>query len=146
MKFNWGTGILIFLILFLIACAVFITFAMRQDVNLVHKNYYEKGVDYTDQMNVNARSASLTDSIQVLMNDDNLLVNFQASLVSKIDSGKILLYRPSSSKMDVLFPMDFFGNSLRIKKDNLNPGRYIIKLSWYSEGLKYEIDKPVVIQ
>ena len=56
MKFNWGTGIFMFLALFLLASAAFIIFAVRQDVNLVHKDYYEKGVDYTEQMNVNSRS------------------------------------------------------------------------------------------
>ena len=146
MKFNWGTGILIILILFLIACAVFITFAVRQDVNLVHRDYYEKGVDYTDQMNVNARSAVLTDSIQILIKDDHLQVDFEKSIVSKLDSGKVLLYRPSSSKMDITFPIIFTENSLIINRSNLVSGRYILKLSWYSEGLKYEIDKPVVIQ
>jgi hypothetical protein len=146
MKFNWGTGILIFLILFLLACAVFITFAMRQDVNLVHKDYYEKGVDYTEQMNVNARSAALTDSIQVLIKDDHLQVDFEESIVSKLDSGRVLLYRPSSSKMDVSLPMIFTENCLNINKSNFASGRYILKLSWYSGGLKYEIDKPVVIQ
>jgi len=146
MKFNWGTGILIILILFLIACAVFITFAMRQDVNLVHRDYYEKGVDYTDQMDVNARSAVLTDSIQVLLKDDYLQVDFEKSIVSKLDSGKVLLYRPSSSKMDITFPMIFTENSLNINRSNMVSGRYILKLSWYSKGLKYEIDKPVIIQ
>lgn len=146
MKFNWGTGILIFLILFLIACAVFITFAMRQDVNLVHKNYYEKGVDYTEQMHVNARSVSLADSIRILISDDLLQVDFAASLVSKIDSGKVLLYRPSSSKLDITLPLIFAENNLTINRSNLVSGRYIIKLSWYSKGLKYEIDKPVIIQ
>jgi len=146
MKFNWGTGILVILILFLIACAVFITFAMRQDVNLVHKDYYEKGVDYTEQMHINARSAALTDSIQVLLKDDHLQVDFEESIVSKLDSGRVLLYRPSNSKMDITYPMIFTENSLNINRNNLVSGRYIIKLSWYSDGLKYEIDKPVVIQ
>ena len=63
MKFNWGTGILIFLILFLMAAAVFIGFAMRQDVNLVHEDYYEKGVDYERQMNAEARSVVYRDSV-----------------------------------------------------------------------------------
>ena len=55
MKFNWGTGILVFLILFLSASAVFIFFAMRQDVNLVHEDYYEQGVDYSAQMDIGPR-------------------------------------------------------------------------------------------
>jgi hypothetical protein len=146
MKFNWGTGILIFLILFLLACAAFIIFAMRQDVNLVHKDYYEKGVDHTDKMNVDARSTQFGDKIQIDYTNEYLLIRFQESMVANIDSGKVLLYRPSSSKQDVYFPMTFSENSLKIPKDNLISGRYILKLSWYSEGLKYEIDRPVNIQ
>jgi hypothetical protein len=146
MKFNWGTGILIFLILFLAACAVFITFALRQDVNLVHKDYYEKGVDYTDQMNINSRSAKFIENIQINDQNEYLVVDFEESLVLGIDSGKVLLYRPSSSKMDVSYPMTFSGNSLNLPKSDLVSGRYILKLSWYSEGLKYEIDKPVDIR
>jgi hypothetical protein len=146
MKFNWGTGILIFLILFLAACAAFIIFAMRQDVNLVHKDYYEKGVDHTDKMNVDARSTQFGDKIQIDYTNEYLLIRFQESMVANIDSGKVLLYRPSSSKQDVYFPMTFSENSLKIPKENLILGRYILKLSWYSEGLKYEIDKPVNFQ
>lgn len=146
MKFNWGTGILIFLILFLAACAAFIIFAMRQDVNLVHKDYYEKGVDYTDQMNVISRSAEFNEKIQIDYNNENLLIGFEESLVANIDSGKVLLYRPSNSKQDVMFPMTISDNSIKIPRENLISGRYILKLSWYSEGLKYEIDKTVNIQ
>ena len=145
MKFNWGTGILIFLILFLVACAAFIIFAMRQDVNLVHKDYYEKGVDYTDKMNIDARSTQFEDKIQIDYNNEYLLIGFEDSLVASIDSGKVLLYRPSNSKQDALFPMTFFENVIRIPKENLISGRYILKLSWYSEGLKYEVDKTLNI-
>jgi hypothetical protein len=146
MKFNWGTGILIFLIIFLLACAAFIIFAMRQDVNLVHKDYYEKGVDHTDKMNMDARSNQFEDKIKIDYTNEYLLVGFDEALVAKIDSGEVLMYRPSSSKQDVYFPMAFSENTLRIPKENLVSGRYILKLSWYSEGLKYEIDRPVNIQ
>jgi hypothetical protein len=146
MKFNWGTGILIFLILFLAACAAFIIFALRQDVNLVHKDYYDKGVDYTDQMNINSRSAQFQDKIRIETKDEYLIISFEESLVTNIDSGKVLLYRPSNSNQDVLFPMTFSDNSIKIPKENLISGRYILKLSWYSDGLKYEIDKTVNIQ
>lgn len=146
MKFNWGTGILIFLILFLAACTAFIIFAMSQDVNLVHKDYYEKGVDYTDKMNTDARSTQFSDKIQIDYNDEYLLIDFEDSLVANIDSGKVLLYRPSNSNQDVLFPMTFSESVIKIPKENLITGRYILKLSWYSDGVKYDIDKPVDIQ
>lgn len=146
MKFNWGTGILIFLIVFLLACAAFIIFAFNQDVNLVYKDYYEKGVDYSEQMNVEARSAKYNNALQVHLKDKFLIVDIAESLVSEIDSGNVLLYRPSSSKQDLNISLNLSGNSLKIPKQNLVAGRYILKFFWYSEGLKYEIDKPVNIQ
>ena len=146
MKFNWGTGILIFLIIFVLACAGFIIFAMRQDVNLVYKDYYEKGVNYTDQMDVNARSKPYYNSVQTQLYTDFLSIDFDASLATKIDSGSVILFRPSSSKQDVSLPLLITENSLKISKKNLISGRYILKLFWYSDGLKYQIDKPVNIQ
>jgi hypothetical protein len=146
MKFNWGTGIFIVLVLFLAACAVFIVFALRQEVNLVHKDYYEKGVDYTEQMNVNERSKSFDKDIQVVLDEKFLQVGFNPSLVSRIDSGKVHLYRPSNFNLDAFYTMEFSENKVLIPKNDLVSGRYLLKISWYSEGLKYEVEKPVDIR
>ncbi len=146
MKFNWGTGILLFLILFLAACAVFITFAMRQNVNLVHKDYYEKGVDYTEQMNVDARSLQFKNYFEVTNQNDFLVVNIEESLSAKIDSGKVLMFRPSNSKHDILYDLKAKSNTINFPKENLVSGRYILKVYWYSEGLKYEIDRDVNVE
>ena len=145
MKFNWGTGIFIGLVLFLAACAVFIIFALRQDVNLVHKDYYEKGVDYTEQMHVNERSRTFGKDIQLNLKDNIIEVNFQPALVSEIDSGIVHLYRPSNFNLDVFYKLEFSDNSLFIPNEELVNGRYILKISWYSKGLKYEFEKPVDI-
>jgi len=143
MKFTWGTGILIFLIMFLLACAIFIGFAMRQDVNLVHEDYYERGVEYTEQMNVDARSKSFMDSVKTRFKGEYLVVDLHRSPQMKIDSGYVLLYRPSSSSLDLKIPFDVVNNTLNIPGSELFKGRYILKLSWYSEGLKYEVDKAI---
>jgi len=143
MKFTWGTGIFIFLILFLLAAAFFIGFAMRQDVNLVHEDYYEQGVKYTEQMNVDARSKSFADSVKTRFEGEYLVVDLHRSPQMKIDSGYVLLYRPSSSSLDLNIPFDVVNNTLNIHGSELYKGRYILKLSWYSEGLRYEVDKAI---
>lgn len=146
MKFNWGTGILIFLILFLLACAGFIYFAFQQNVNLVHQDYYEKGVDYSEQMNVNARSKPYYEAVQTQLENDYFQIDFAPELAAKIDSGNVLLFRPSNSNQDISLPLTLAGNNMKISKENLISGRYILKLFWYSDGIKYQIDKPVNIQ
>ena len=146
MKFNWGTGILIFLILFLLGAAAFMVFAFKQDVNLVYKDYYRKGVDYTEQMDMDARSKDYYNALQTHLENEFLVLDLEESLVLTIDSGSVVLYRPSDSKLDLKFPLILWDNRVKIPKDNLISGRYILKLFWYSEGLKYEVDKQVNIQ
>jgi len=143
MKFNWGTGILIFLILFLMAAGLFIAFAMRQDVNLVHEDYYEKGVDYEKQMNAEARSLQFQDSIITRFEERSMVISFRGSREISVDSGSVLLYRPSSSSLDLKKSFDFSVGSMSIPYTELSSGRYILKIYWYSEGLKHEVDKAI---
>ena len=75
MKFDWGTGILIFLILFLLAAAAFMVFAFKQDVNLVYKDYYNKGVDYTEQMDVIARSENYYSALATRLENEFLVLD-----------------------------------------------------------------------
>lgn len=146
MKFNWGTGIFLFLTLFLMAATVFIIFAFKQGVSLVHKDYYEKGADYTTQMQISQRSAVYYKSLNTYMEEDLFIIDFEESLAAKIDSGTALLFRPSDSDKDVKLSFDTFEKRLEISKQELISGRYILKIYWFSDGIKYEIDKPVSIQ
>jgi hypothetical protein len=150
MKFNWGTGIFLFLALFLAAAAVFIIFAARQQVNLVHKDYYDEGVDYSEQMRVDARSRTFSHSFKTKCTDDYFVIQVDEKLVAKMDSGNIHLYRPSDFTKDLSSSFikneKDFSSGFKLNKKKLLNGRYILKFTWYSEGLKYEVDQPVNIQ
>lgn len=146
MKFTWGTGIFLFLALFLAASAVFIIFASRQQVNLVHKDYYEKGVDYSEQMRVNERSKPFSRNLKVNSTNDQFIVSIEESLAQKIDSGTVLMFRPSDKTKDVSAKLTAGAKRLEFDKQSLINGRYLLKFTWYSEGLRYEIDQPVNVQ
>jgi len=146
MKFNWGTGILIFLILFLIACAIFIAFAMRQKVELVHEDYYERGVDHSSQMEVDKRSAPYQDAIKAVQLEGTLQISMTDSVAVSCDSARIQLYRPSDNQLDLNMLYDPGRGTLLIPGEDLVAGRYILKLSWYSGGLRYEADRTLSIQ
>jgi len=146
MKFTWGTGIFLFLVLFLAGSAAFIVFAARQKVNLVHKDYYEKGVDYSEQMRVNERSKPYLHSLDLKNEADFFLVIIETALAEKIDSGNMYMYRPSDSKLDITLPVSERASLVQFRKSDLINGRYILKFTWYTEGVKYEVDRPVNIQ
>lgn len=145
-KFTWGTGIFLFLVLFLAASAVFIIFASRQQVNLVYKDYYEKGVDYSEQMKVLERSKPFNHSISINADNEYLKVDIEAGLAAKLDSGSIYLYRPSDKDRDITTLVSARTSSVQFKKADLISGRYILKFSWYTDGTKYEVSRPVNVQ
>lgn len=145
MKFNWGTGILIFLILFLLAAGLFIGFAMRQDVSLVHEDYYEKGVDHSQQMLVEARSAQFQNHIETQFQNGVFQIDIRKSLAEKMDSARFHLYRPSDSNYDIQNPFDAGDGPVIIPGEELIPGRYILKVYWTWDGLKYELNQTVFI-
>jgi len=80
------------------------------------------------------------------LEDDFFVLHFDEEISLGIDSGSVLLYRPSNSKYDLRYELSQSDTLLILPKTELILGRYIVKLYWYSEGLKYEIDKPVNIQ
>lgn len=145
MKFSWGTGILIFLILFLLACGLFIGFAMRQDVSLVHKDYYEKGVDHSEQMNVEARSAPFQNAVSTSFSSGVLRIDIESSLATQMDSARFHLYRPSGEQHDIQLSFVSSEIPMFIPGNELISGRYILKVYWSSNGLKYELDQAVFI-
>ncbi|WP_347838835.1 FixH family protein [uncultured Draconibacterium sp.] len=150
MKFNWGTGIFLFLLLFLLGSAVFITFAVRQQVNLVHKDYYEQGVDYTEQMRVRSRSKAYGNALKTSSNERFFIVDIDDSLISRIDSGTIHMFRPSDYTKDIKTSFQAKSSAdemhFEFDKNALINGRYILKFSWYAEGIRYEINRPVNVQ
>jgi len=63
MKMNWGTGILVLIILFFITMFVMVYIAFNQRVDLVTKNYYEKELAYQKDINMQQNELDLKNSV-----------------------------------------------------------------------------------
>jgi hypothetical protein len=71
-KFNWGHGITLFLIIFLLLNVVVVIYTLSQDVELVTDNYYENELKYEDHLVQERRGMNLPDSIKIDLNNLNL--------------------------------------------------------------------------
>ena len=69
-KFNWGTGIFIFITLFLLVNAFVIYKSFQQRNDLVEEEYYPQGLEYQKQIDrfakANALSAKISDVNSVI--------------------------------------------------------------------------------
>ena len=145
MKFSWGTGILIFLIMFLTACGIFIAFAMSQENSLVHKDYYNKGADYTKQMEINKRSVKYLNTIYFQDKDQQISIFFPENFTENLKTGEILFFRPSDINNDLKIEMKPVNNIQSVDKINLIKGRYLVKFSWQSDT-EYYIEKEIFVK
>ena len=96
-------------------------------------------------MLVDARSVQFQNYIGTQLNQGVLQINIEQSLVSKMDSARFHLYRPSDSNYDIQQSFEATQSPLIIPGEELIAGRYILKVYWSSGGLNYEIDQTVFI-
>ncbi len=141
MKFNWGHGILIFMIIFLILSTAFIIFSLKNAQDLVSDDYYNQGADYSNQIEINKRSFNYRDSITINQINSNIQLKLCNSLAGRVeDTLFVYFYSPSSKNSDcrLKFPM---ADSISIPSSNLKNGRYMVKMSWKTSGELYNIEK-----
>lgn len=131
--------------LFVLLSVAFIIFSLNQSEDLVSKDYYDQGADYSKQMEVNNRSFIYKDSISVIQVNSTVDVNLCQSLASSGDSLFVFFYRPSDKKSDlkIKFPMT---EHFSIPASQLKTGRYLVKISWHHLDSLYNIEKEIAIK
>ena len=147
MKFNWGTGILIFICMFIISTILTVALLMNEDVELVTDNYYEKTLVYQKEIDKLERSAEVSGKIDLVYSNKELIIKFPKKLSGSIKSGEIYFYRPSDASLD-------FTQSLLLDTagtQTLNTGRiakglWNLKVKWQSDRNDFKFEKKLILQ
>ncbi len=145
MKLNWGTSLVLFFAIFLSLAAVFIVFSLRQNNDLVTEDYYEKGADYTTDINIQRRSAVFSDSISFVETDQVYKIHIAPSLAGQVKAFNMYFFRPSDKQKDVKISMES-DTALYLDKTLLTHGRYKLHLSWELNDEHYRITKDLMIR
>ena len=146
MKINWGYSIIIFFVIFCSLMIGFLVFSLRQNSDLVTDDYYEKGADYTHQMEIGSRSLTYNDSIRLLDQKGSLIASFAKSIHQMTDSMNIYFYRPSDKKLDYKVNVRLSSNSVSFEKKNLISGQYTVTFEWSHDKKGYQVVKDLFLQ
>lgn len=146
MKINWGTGIVIFFIIFISLAVSFIVFSFRQKQDLVDEDYYQKGAAYSVQMAINQRSEIYSDSVRVYVAGEFVQVDLCKSLSVNIDSINLVFFRPSDKDLDFSCALDLNPDTeIKVARSNLANGRYLVKLNWQMDGNAFMLQKQLFV-
>lgn len=144
-KFNWGSGIFVFIVIFFIASFSFIYFSYMQSSDLVDINYYPKEITYQEQIEKIANYENLGDEIKAEANEGVLAISFPDTLVNPI-SGEIHIYRPSDASLDIKVEINVDQSKQQfILTDQLPSGKYILKIDLECDKVGYYHEMIVII-
>ena len=143
MKINWGHKLVFFMITFMMFIVVLIYNISKQQIDLVDKNYYEKGIRYQDEIN----KFSASDSIRHEIGFD--LGKRELSFTTNIPNleGNLYFYKASDAGLDfdVPFKQDekgFFAyNTSALKK-----GIWKVTFEWTLNGRLMAAEKQIMIK
>lgn len=141
MKINWGRALIIFFIIFFVWVFSFVFFAMRQNIDLVSDDYYQKGAKYTDQIDINQRSVIYQDSIRIITTDLQVQIELSQGMVKSADSIRVYFFRSSDKTKDLRLGFKAAESPFLIDKTQLLHGRYQVYLSWILKDENYSITK-----
>ncbi len=146
-QFNWGTGIAIALIVMICGMLTLVYLATRQDYFLVEKDYYQKGINFQEQIDRINNVNSLREKPTVTVSSNELLVTLPNWFANKIIEGEIQLYSPVDEAFDKTQPLNIREQLMqRVSLTDIKPGRYTVKLDWTANQTAYYWEQQITIE
>lgn len=142
---NWGKWIIVAFVLFATFIGVLVTVCVRQDVNLVSKEYYKEELVYQAQLeriqNANALSEKPTLNVRT---DRTLEIKLPQD--SKVDGGEVIIFSPSNPKQDARFKIkSSTGGDLQFDLSDMKAGHYKAKITWRVGSKEFYIEDSIFI-
>jgi len=148
MKFNWGYGILVFVVLFMTFILALVYQCSKQKVDLVSAKYYELELNYQQQVNKLNNAAAMDERLHIVFSRENQVVQIQ--FPSNTDratlSGNVNFFKPDDALLDFNIPVQ--SNESReqfVPVSKLKKGWWKIQVSWASAGTTYYKEQKVLI-
>ncbi|MCB9224763.1 MAG: FixH family protein [Crocinitomicaceae bacterium] len=142
---NWGKGIAIVIVMFMLYIASFVYRAFQRDADLVTEDYYEQEVNYDQQKIDKQNYQEINGDVTITKNEDGIYLQFPEEVDPSV-SGKINFYRPDSKKFDREFELSLDQNRQQILDyDQFYEGNYEVTVQWdgnakhyiYQENIKF---------
>ena len=146
-KLNWGTGITIVIILFLVITIGQVVFIHKTiDYDLVEEEYYKAEIHFQSQIEKVKRTNALPEQLKIKLIDKFVEFNFPAMFKSESISGIINFYKPSDDLLDKVENIKLNeDNKMFFGYDQLSAGLWKIKINWSVDNVQYYNEKIVML-
>ena len=139
MKINWGTGIVISIVLFMIFILYFVYQSLTPEYTheLVSEDYYKDELHYQKEIDKLNNAVKLKSKISLMNSDKGITIQFPDSINYQDVKGIISFQRYSNSVLDFSKNIELTSNKIIIPDSILVSGKWIIKIDWNYNGKEY---------
>ena len=140
MKMNWGTGIVIAMISFMVFILTFVYRSVVMDEyqhELVSEDYYRDELHYQEEIDKLKNASNLEVDVQLTRDTEGITLHFPKSLQPDKITGTISLQRPSDKRLDLSMSIELSGHDFQIPDRDLASGKYIVVVDWKHEDSEY---------
>jgi hypothetical protein len=145
-KFNWGTGIAIFYISFVIAMLSFVFWTTGNNRDLVTEDYYAEELVYQKTIDNKAREKKLVGDVAIASEKGKIELKLPDGMNGKSVKGSLFLYKQDDKRKDTKFPFEGDRADYTFQSERIVIGRWTVKLSWVSEGKDYYYEDKIWIK
>jgi hypothetical protein len=138
-KFNWGTGIVIAIVLFMTFILSFVYRSLTQEYTheLVSEDYYKDELHYQQDIDKLNNALKLSENIKLTNSNKGIIIHFPEDKDYKKISGVISFQRYSNIKLDFEQDIVLKNHTILIPDSKLILGKWIIKIDWKYEEEGY---------
>ena len=139
-KINWGTGIVIAIVLFISFILSFVyktIFIDEYEHHLVSEDYYKDELHYQEEIDKMNNANYLLENVSLTNTAKGIIIHFPEDKDFNKIEGKINFLRRSNEKLDFERDIDLTSSSMLIEDKMLVPGKWEIKVDWKYDGEEY---------
>ncbi|HLP94121.1 MAG TPA: FixH family protein [Saprospiraceae bacterium] len=145
MKFNWGTGIVIFFTLFAGSMIFAVVSTTKYPPQLVQKDYYALDLNYQDRLERKQNTAALANAPAAVVDPVSKSIKAQLPEGMVANTGSVKCYRSATSREDVTASLDNTASATFATGD-MTPGRWHLEMEWETtDGKKYFWETALIV-
>ena len=144
----WPFAIIGYFAIVLCAMAIFVTWAVRQNMDLVRPDYYEHEILFQRQIDAVNRARPFASQIAVAyeIERQTLSVRVPSAHVTAQFSGTAHLYRPSDAKLDRRIDLKPARDGTQIiDTSELAAGLWKVRLHWAANGESFAFEQSIIV-
>ena len=139
-RLNWGTGIFLAMLAFMIFILTFVYKSIAMDEyqhELVSEDYYKDELHYQEEIDKINNAKELDENIELVNSGEGILIKFPKEVSMEDISGTIYFQRLSNEKLDFIEEIQLDDHKQLISSEKLVSGKWIVKIDWKNKDKEY---------